>query len=48
MRESGEAQCPIPKYVQDPTNTDNTIQDVFFNICGLIDGGFFNQVRVSL
>lgn len=48
MRQSGEAQCPNPKVVQDPTNTDYSIQDVFFNICGLVDGTFFDQIRVSL
>lgn len=48
MRQSGEAQCPNPKYVNDPTNTNYSIQDVFFNICGLIDGSFFNQISVSL
>lgn len=47
MRKSGEAQCPYPKHVQDPTDTNYSIQDVFFNICGLIDGSFFHQIRVS-
>lgn len=48
MRNSGEAQCPNPKYVKDPTNTDYSIQDVFFNICGLVDGGWYNQISVCL
>lgn len=48
MRISGEAQCPIDKHVEDPTDTNYSIEDVFFNICGLIDGSFFNQLRVSL
>lgn len=48
MRQSGEARCPSPKYVEDPTNYDYSIQDVFFNICGLIDGSWYNQISVSL
>lgn len=45
MRISGEAQCPIDKHVEDPTDTNYSIEEVFFNICGLIDGSFFNQLR---
>lgn len=48
MRQSGEAKCPSPKYVNDPTNTNYSIQDVFFNICGLIDGSLMDQISVSL
>lgn len=48
MRQSGEAQCPNPKQVQDPTNTYYSIQEVFFNICGLVDGGILDQIKVCL
>jgi len=48
MRQSGEARCPSPKHVEDPTNTAYTIQDVFFNICGLVDGSLLNQISTGI
>lgn len=45
MRSSAEALCPNPKYVEDPTNTEHSIEDVFFNICGFADGNYRSQVR---
>lgn len=48
MRSSGEAQCPDPKYVDDPTDTDYSMQDVFLNICGFMEGSWYNQIKVSL
>jgi len=48
MRQSGEAQCPSPKYVDDPTNTNHSIQDVFYNICGLVDGGLLSQISTGI
>lgn len=48
MRNSGEAQCPSPKYVQDPTDTNYSIQDVFFNICGLVEGSTADLLSVSI
>ena len=48
MRNSGEAQCPSPKYVEDPTDTNYSIQDVFFNICGLVEGSTAQKVSVSI
>jgi hypothetical protein len=38
MRNSGEAQCPSPKYVEDPTDYSYSLQDVFLNICGFVEG----------
>ncbi len=37
MRESAEARCAVKKHVQDPTNRCFSIQEVFFNICGLVE-----------
>ncbi|XP_037049151.1 uncharacterized protein LOC119083535 [Bradysia coprophila] len=38
MRSSGEALCPVTKRVQDPTDTNYSIAEVYFNICGFVDG----------
>ncbi|XP_037026030.1 uncharacterized protein LOC119067256 [Bradysia coprophila] len=38
LRGSGEAQCPTPKEVKNPTDRNYSIQEVFFNICGLVQG----------
>lgn len=46
MKASGEAQCPMPKYVQDANNTES-INDVFFNICGLVDGSWWEFAKVK-
>lgn len=48
MRASGEAQCPLPKYVLEPNNTAHSIEDVFFNICGLVNGTWSDFFSVSL
>lgn len=48
LRASAEAQCPRPKYVQQPNNTANSIEDVFLNICGVLEGGLINFGIVSL
>ncbi|KAJ6637988.1 hypothetical protein Bhyg_10720, partial [Pseudolycoriella hygida] len=37
LRESSEANCAVRKHVQDPTNWRYTLQEVFFNICGLVE-----------
>lgn len=37
MRSSAEALCPLTKYVQDPTDTQYSIAEVYFNICGFVD-----------
>jgi len=47
LRESSEARCPSPKYVQDPTNLNYTIQDVFLNACGLVDGNALETIATS-
>lgn len=47
MRNSGEAQCPSPKRVQDPTDHKYSIQEVFFNICGLVEGSTTEVAYVS-
>ncbi|XP_037036873.1 uncharacterized protein LOC119074692 isoform X2 [Bradysia coprophila] len=46
MKASGEAQCPIPKYVLEPNNTQS-INDVFFNICGLVDGSWWEFAKTG-
>lgn len=48
MRASGEAQCPLPKYVQEPNNTMNSMEDVFYNICGIVEGSWWEFAQVSL
>lgn len=48
MRASGEAQCPLPKFVEQPNSTDYSIEDVFFNICGLVEGSWWQFAQVSL
>lgn len=47
MRASGEAQCPRPKFVMQPNNTDSSIEDVFYNICGIVEGGWIDFGKVS-
>lgn len=37
MRNSAEARCAVKKYVEDPTDTCFSIQEVFFNVCGLVE-----------
>lgn len=44
---SAEARCPIPKQVEDPMDTSYSIQDVFFNVCGLVEGNIWNMVKVG-
>lgn len=46
MRNSGEAQCPSPKFVEDPTDYSYSIQDVFKNICGLVEGCTTDKISV--
>lgn len=48
MRSSGQAHCPLPKYVQDPTNTTYSIEDVFLNVCGFVEGNLLEQLEVNL
>lgn len=48
MRASGEAQCPIPKAVQNANDTTYSIQQVYRNICGLVDGNWWEFAKVTL
>lgn len=48
MRSSGQAQCPQQKVVADPTDTNYSIQQVFFNICVAVEGTQADQDQVSL
>lgn len=47
LRSSREAHCPIPKVVDNPIDTNFTIQEVFFNVCGFVEGYFWDQMAVS-
>ncbi|XP_037052522.1 uncharacterized protein LOC119086053 [Bradysia coprophila] len=38
LRVSSEARCPKNRHVEDPMDTSFSIQEVFFNICDLIEG----------
>lgn len=48
MRSSAEARCPVPKVVEDPTNTTHPMTDVFFNICSTVQGNPLKIAQVSL
>ncbi|XP_037049159.1 uncharacterized protein LOC119083545 [Bradysia coprophila] len=38
MRTSSEALCPSPKHVQNTTDERFSIEEVFFNVCGIVAG----------
>ncbi|KAG4065881.1 hypothetical protein HA402_012559 [Bradysia odoriphaga] len=47
LRQSGEAQCPAPKVVENPTDRNYSIQEVFFNVCGFVQGNVLDITAVS-
>lgn len=47
MRSSAEARCPVPKVVEDPTDTTHPMTDVFLNICGLVQGNLLQIAQVN-
>lgn len=47
MRWSSEARCPIPKRVENTMGTRYTIQEVFYNVCGLTEGNSTQRIEVN-
>lgn len=47
MRQSAEARCANPKHVENPIDTRNSIEEVFFNVCGLVEGNSTQRNEVN-